>query len=353
MDAIGFASALISLVEATAADISYLKVIKNAPAEREQLLRELTGLNIFFGSAQRACRRSIWAGQSLVVDNRTRAERSRRTLQSARQFSQRSGRKLGPEKLGTLTQKLTERFLWKFSKEDIEGTVQKPTPMLWSTRIAQSSIQVEHDVAQVEKGISRFNERMVTLEVDVKKRHSRLCSQKYLFVAWSTLPMVPGIECITLKGRSGVGKTVLAQSSQSVYHTIAVLFKRLLHEIGYIPGHVRHLYDLHFPLDTTPSLETLRVHFLRELQRFGHVFIIVDALDEFKEGDLLVETPRSIGDCTSLLVTARDIPSIHASSSVMFQCDTRSIAPRLFPAFDTLPICATNDDIRAYLIIFT
>ncbi len=128
MEAIGFASALISLVEATATVISYLNDVKNAPAERTQLLKELTSLNIFLGTLN-----------SLTVQIATEPDASTdEWLATVRALDVPDGpfrqlnslledlkRKLAPEGHRTFTTRLAERIMWKFSKEDVKDMLKK------------------------------------------------------------------------------------------------------------------------------------------------------------------------------------------------------------------------------------
>ncbi|PBK68992.1 hypothetical protein ARMSODRAFT_171243 [Armillaria solidipes] len=127
MEAIGFASALISLVEATVTVISYLNDVKNAPAERAQLLKELTSLNIFLGTLNSLVQIATEPDTSTVewlatVRALNVPDGPFRQLSSLLEDLK---RKLAPEGPRTFTARLAERIMWKFSKEDVEDMLKK------------------------------------------------------------------------------------------------------------------------------------------------------------------------------------------------------------------------------------
>ncbi|KAK0215874.1 hypothetical protein EDD85DRAFT_444625 [Armillaria nabsnona] len=127
MEAVGFASALISLVDATVTVISYLNDIKNAPAERTQLLKELTSLNIFLGTLNSLVQIATepdastdeWLATVRALDVPDGPFRQLNSLLEDLK------RKLAPEMHRTFTTRLAERIMWKFSKEDVEDMLKK------------------------------------------------------------------------------------------------------------------------------------------------------------------------------------------------------------------------------------
>ncbi len=94
---------------------------------------------------------------------------------------------------------------------------------------------------------------------------------------------------------------------------------------------------------TRPSLNDLTKILSQELASFYHVYIVLDALDEFTGGKLeeqmnkqeeLIRITKSLGDNIHLLVTSRDITSIGS----LFKADTK------------LNIQAAEDDINSYIM---
>ncbi|KAK0501763.1 ankyrin repeat-containing domain protein [Armillaria luteobubalina] len=127
MEAIGFTSALISLVDATVTVVSYLNDVKNAPAECTQLLKELTSLHIFLGTLNSLVQLATEPDASIAEWLATvRAldvpEGPFRLLSSLLEDLK---RKLAPEGHRTFTTRLAERMMWKFSKEDIKDILKK------------------------------------------------------------------------------------------------------------------------------------------------------------------------------------------------------------------------------------
>ncbi|KAK0466742.1 uncharacterized protein EV420DRAFT_1635785 [Desarmillaria tabescens] len=396
MEAIGFASALISLVEATATIISYLDDVKNAPVERAQLLRELTALSIFLRTldslVQMTTEPDTSMAEWLVTVRALNVPDG--PFKQLNNLIEDLARKLAPEGSRTFTTRVAERLKWKFSKEKVEDTLKKVERVkslvmvavqqdhISLTRaihedvtrvgtvvnqIAQSSTRVERDILRLEGGISGIEGSMEILQGNVKQSHDQeifvqiiswisplnfrvVQSELYFrhvdgtgrwflesekFLRW-----VDGTErCLWCPGNPGVGKTVLAS-----------IMTNHLQMMG-VP--VLDVFCDYRNQNTQSVSQIIAALFKQLVQELGyisdfvktvyddhrrldtHVHIIVDALDELKDEDrdLLIKILRSIDDRVSLLVTSRNIASIVS----------------LFQDCMTLSISATDEDIGVYI----
>ncbi|KAK0184075.1 hypothetical protein F5146DRAFT_1106156 [Armillaria mellea] len=177
------------------------------------------------------------------------------------------------------------------------------------------------------------------------------------------------VSCLWCPGNPGVGKTILASiiidhlqslshmkntlvlsifcdyqstTTQTIPNLLCSLLKQLVQDNG-LSNQITSLYNQCFHKKKQPSLDVLIKILSQELASFYHVYIVLDALDEFTGGkpeeqmdkqEELIRTIKLLGDNIHLLVTSRDIVTIGS----LFKADTR------------LDIQAANDDIHLYII---
>ncbi|SJL14313.1 uncharacterized protein ARMOST_17769 [Armillaria ostoyae] len=157
-----------------------------------------------------------------------------------------------------------------------------------------------------------------------------------LFKEWVD-GMAPSL-CLWCPGNPGVGKTILtaiiidylqslnherktlilsifcdyqSATAQTIPNLLCSLLKQLVQDNGLLDP-ITLLYNQCHHDGTQPSLDVLTKILLQEFKSFHHVYVVLDALDEFADNQRkeLVEKIRSLGDNIHLLVTSRDIPKI-------------------------------------------
>ncbi|PBK87744.1 hypothetical protein ARMGADRAFT_862203, partial [Armillaria gallica] len=167
--------------------------------------------------------------------------------------------------------------------------------------------------------------------------------------------------CLWCPGHPGVGKTILASividylqsldyeektlilnifcdyksaATQTIANLLCSLLKQLVQDNG-LSGPITSLYNQFYFDLTPPALSVLTKILSQELKSFSHVYIVLDALDEFTDDkqEELINKMRSLGDNIHLLVTSREIPKIG----------------RLFEEDARLDIQATDADITTFV----
>ncbi|KAK0219028.1 hypothetical protein IW262DRAFT_1388683 [Armillaria fumosa] len=121
-------------------------------------------------------------------------------------------------------------------------------------------------------------------------------------------------------------------NSQTVENVLRSLLRQRVQEHG-LSDSIASLHNDNTPL----CLNDLTTILAQELKSFDHVYMILDALDEFPENDggqeMLVNMLQELGSKTRLPVMSRDIPAIGS----LFKTDT------------WLDIWATDEDIKTKL----
>ncbi len=112
--------------------------------------------------------------------------------------------------------------------------------------------------------------------------------------------------------------------------------KQLVQDSGRLSDPLTLLYDQCHRNGTRPSLNVLTKILWQEFKSFYHVYIVLDALDEFTDDkqEELINKIRSLGDNIHLLVTSREILRI----GLLFKGDAR------------LDIQAVEADIKMFVI---
>ncbi|KAK0219097.1 hypothetical protein IW262DRAFT_1462723 [Armillaria fumosa] len=150
MEAVGLASAIVSLVELAHIAVKYLKDIKEAPKERDELSKELSNLAIYLTTVNQLTQTAAAGDPWLVTVQRL----SDPFVQLGVLLNDLE-KKLEPASDGM--GKTKQRLLWKFSKETVEDTLKKIERVKSLVVIA-----VQHDHATLSHTISEM------LTVDTK-----------------------------------------------------------------------------------------------------------------------------------------------------------------------------------------
>lgn len=127
------------------------------------------------------------------------------------------------------------------------------------------------------------------------------------------------------------------EKEQTPVNLIASLLQQLVQRRFVISDELNKLYKYHIDKKTGLSLNECSELLRTEIARFSKVFIIIDALDEYIEGDgtrdTLLKGLRNLHLDIKLLVTSRHIPTIERE----FKNDKR------------LDIRASDKDVERYL----
>jgi hypothetical protein len=115
---------------------------------------------------------------------------------------------------------------------------------------------------------------------------------------------------------------------------LSALWRQLVHgrDIGSL---VTKLYQKHHEKQTKPTLDEVFTVLQQTITEFSQVYIIVDALDEYPEGQrqILLEYLAMVGHTVNWMITSR--PHLPVDSSL--------------PNLSTIEIWAREDDLRRYV----
>jgi hypothetical protein len=125
--------------------------------------------------------------------------------------------------------------------------------------------------------------------------------------------------------------------SMSVSDLLGSLLQQLVMRKAILSPKIRHVYRTHMKSGTRPTVDTLSALLQSESQACSAVFIVLDALDEFREVSQhsLLRVVENLGSALRLLITAR--PSIQSIS-------------KMFPDATRMEIRAIDEDIQNYVL---
>ncbi|KAK0432044.1 hypothetical protein EV421DRAFT_1911347 [Armillaria borealis] len=152
MEAVGLASAIVSLVELAHITVKYLKDVKEAPKERDELSKELSNLAIYLMAVNQLTQTAAAGDPWLATVQRL----SDPFVQLGVLLNDLK-KKLEPASDGM--GKMKQRLLWKFSKESVEDALKKIERIKSLVIIA-----VQHDHATLSHAI---NEMLATVDTKV------------------------------------------------------------------------------------------------------------------------------------------------------------------------------------------
>ncbi|PBK81206.1 hypothetical protein ARMGADRAFT_812790, partial [Armillaria gallica] len=422
-EALGIASSITALIEASTAVIGYLKAVKDAPKERKTLLAEISDLKdsllkvkpltaplsvppftvpfIVPLTLTLSLTRPALADDPWLATMQTLSKPFARLTVLLNDLQ----KELEPASSGK------KRFLWKFEKENVEDALKEIERIksLMVVAVQRDHVALSHTIQEMLDSVdtkvddvleSTHRNGEVTSRVETKVKEiggqvghiiddvSRIQSRAQeaqdeemlmCIITWLTdlnfksvqaeklsqrvgdtgrwfLELEPfkkwvdgsaASSCLWCPGNPGVGKTILAsviidylqfldhekttlilsifcdyQSAvtQTIPNLLCSLLKQLVQDHG-LSDSITSLYKWCLRNQMRPSLDTLIKTLSQELESFCHVYIVLDALDEFTDDNQeeLINTTRSLGNNIHLLVTSREIPKIR----LLFKDETR------------------------------
>lgn len=126
------------------------------------------------------------------------------------------------------------------------------------------------------------------------------------------------------------------RDAQTLTNLVAGLWAQLVRNNGSLPTEVRDLYSTHVRQNTPPTLNEVQKILQSEIARYSKIFVVIDALDEYPEGDrsTLLKKLRELRPTINLLVTSRYLDAIANE----------------FVGSPQLEIGANVEDVRAYIV---
>ncbi|SJL06971.1 uncharacterized protein ARMOST_10313 [Armillaria ostoyae] len=362
-DAVGVASSVTAFIKNILTLINYVKDVYNTPAEISQFLKELKFLRIYLSALDNNPPDSVFNELMKLLE-----ELDRKLRVTPPQWKM-----------------VKKRLLWTLTKTSVEEDLKRIERL---KTLVMSAVQVDHitlshamvadvkgtvDVVLIADDKAEKVARWLTPSDYVAVQQGKLkervgnTGEWFLespgFMSWKD----GSTESRTLwcPGSPGVGKSVLASiivnalqspiyektlvqqktlvlsifcdrqsaNTQTVENVLRSLLKQRVQAHG-LSDSITFLYDNNTPLFFDDLTEVL----VEELKSFDHVYIILDALDEFLENDggqeKLINALRTLGSNTRLLVMSTDLPAIAS----LFKTDTR------------LDIRAADEDIKTYIM---
>ncbi|KAK0432022.1 hypothetical protein EV421DRAFT_1851169 [Armillaria borealis] len=143
-DALGIASSIISLIDVSKTIVEYLKDVKEAPKERDELNRELSNLAIYLDTVHRLTQTAAADDPWLQTVQRLSGPFAQldELLKSVKT-------KLEPAPDGPMG-RMRQRLLWKFSKESAEDSLKKIERIKSLVLVA-----VQHDHAALSRALNK------------------------------------------------------------------------------------------------------------------------------------------------------------------------------------------------------
>jgi hypothetical protein len=126
------------------------------------------------------------------------------------------------------------------------------------------------------------------------------------------------------------------KDAQTLINLIAGLWAQLVRNSGSLSTEVRDLYLTHVRQNSSPTLDEVSKMLQGEIARYSKIFVVIDALDEYPEGDrsTLLKKLRELRPTINLMVTSRYLDAIAND----------------FEGSPQLEISANVEDVRAYIV---
>jgi hypothetical protein len=144
-----------------------------------------------------------------------------------------------------------------------------------------------------------------------------------------------------LKDDIGVGIACIycdykEKDAQTLINLVAGLWAQLVRNSGSLPTEVRDLYSTHVRQNSSPTLNEVSKILQGEIARYSKIFVVIDALDEYPEGDrsTLLKKLRELRPTINLMVTSRYLDAIAND----------------FEGSPQLEISANVEDVRVYIV---
>ncbi|KAK0439045.1 uncharacterized protein EV420DRAFT_1279815 [Desarmillaria tabescens] len=382
-EALGIASSVTALIQNTIVVINYLKDVKNAPKECDELLTELRYLEVGLSSIGQQIRSST-KGDPWLETLQQLQDHFKELMELLDELKARL--KDGSSRL----KRLMRRLDWTITKKSVEEDLGKIERLKSLIMVAG-----QHDHLLVYSKLSLAIQKMLgDIEVKVWEslttkdknrlfqlpggkivnavmwlsaldyntvRHNKLkhwqCAshmeewffESPEFLSWVDVAVAPfTLWCV---GGPGVGKTILASNTverlcakfnkedtlvlcifcdynSAVDQTVTNLMRSLLKQLVYwqarlsLTASIEFLYDWYCYDETQPSLKDCISLLFEELKSYDCVYIVLDALDELDDDGRrkgLIDALRALGSQIRLLVTSRNLDTMRS----LFEADTK------------------------------
>ncbi|KAK0438163.1 uncharacterized protein EV420DRAFT_1769796 [Desarmillaria tabescens] len=380
VEALGTASSVGPLIQKSRTITTYLKNIKEAPKELDKLLKELRDLEIALTMVELHTR-SVTEDDLWLVT----LQELETTLDELTEILNKLKKRLED------TSSWMRRMLqWPFTKDGMEEdlgklerikslllvaaqhnhlalsrAVQRSREVLETTYLT-NQLQMDREAAYVAAWLTPLDYNCVQHD-KLEQRASDTGAWFFKspqFLSWTDISKAPStLWCF---GDPGVGKTIFASvivdhlrvkfnaeetlvlctfcdyrsaATQTVTNVICSLLKQFIQARLSLTDSIKSFYNRYSRNGTRPSLDGITNLLSQELEPFRHVYIILDALDEFNKNlggrKELIDILRALGDNICLLVTSRNIHTIRS----LFVADTK------------LDIRADGADIRKTILV--
>lgn len=144
-----------------------------------------------------------------------------------------------------------------------------------------------------------------------------------------------------LKNDIGVGIACIycdykERDAQTLINLVTGLWAQLVRNSGSLSTEVRDLYSTHVRQNSSPTLDEVSKILQAEVTRYAKIFVVIDALDEYPEGDrsTLLKKLRELRPAINLMVTSRYLDAIAND----------------FKGSPQLEISANVEDVQAYIV---
>jgi hypothetical protein len=144
-----------------------------------------------------------------------------------------------------------------------------------------------------------------------------------------------------LKNDIGVGIACIycdykERDAQTLINLVTGLWAQLVRNSDSLSTEVRDLYSTHIRQNSSPTLDEVSKILQAEITRYSKIFVVIDALDEYPEGDrsTLLKKLRELRPAINLMVTSRYLDAIAND----------------FKGSPQLEISANVEDVRAYIV---
>ncbi|KAF7364328.1 ANK-REP-REGION domain-containing protein [Mycena sanguinolenta] len=374
-DLVGLVASVLQLIDTVAKARDYIRDFREAPKDQHRLLQELDALKPLIRKLDTLAKQSNTGGgctSEMLQEWEEPLEQLETTM-----------RRLARKANLTGIQQFSNRLTWAmWGKDDVQqalNAVERYKSLVniwltldtWTLDLSTSISKAAHDNSADHENIIATLTQTIEATAEDHQIHQNYISQSVrtvpgtggwllqdpVFKKWE-LGTTGTVWC---RGIPGAGKTILSAmvvdhlwksldsentrvaviflnhketEAQSPTNVLAAIWRQLIFEQPLSPA-VEGLYLKHQEKRTRPSLEDIHSTLCSTASAFSHVFIVVDALDEYPEDlrNVLLHRLSLLGPSVSLMLTSR--PHIDIKFAIS--------------NFEIIEIRAAEHDIREYL----
>ncbi|KAK0477539.1 hypothetical protein IW261DRAFT_1366693, partial [Armillaria novae-zelandiae] len=366
---LGIASSITTLIENTVTVIKYLKDVKNAPKERDELQRELQYLEICLTALERTTQLSTEDDPWLQT-----LDRLQDMFKELLELLQGLKKRLAPESAGLKGS--LQRIVWTMTRKSITDDLSRIEH--FKTLIV---IALQHDnltlTREIQKTLGNIEDKVnvigenaaVTRQLQMDEKAENVATwltpldynaiqcgklqqrvdetgQWFLkssqFLDWADGSVAPSV--LWCVGGPGVGKTILASTTvdhlrmkfevdeadkvlvfcifcdyratdQKTITIIRSLLKQLIQARRHLTPPLETFANKWSRGGISPSLAEITSLFSAELKSYDHIYIILDGLDELNDNrccEGVLDALKALGDQICVLVTLRPLDTMQS-----------------------------------------